>query len=237
MVASMAHQVRTPLSAALLYASQLGMARLDERQRQRFAGRIMERLRHLERQVNDMLVFAREGRFVMDQVDANEFLQRLREAAEPHIDCSNIDLRFRGQCGNARFQGNLEALLGACLNLMSNAMEAMHGSGSLTVEVNRKDNWLCFSVIDDGPGIDPRLQKRIFEPFYTTRPNGTGLGLAVVDSIAKAHGGYVRCTSRPGHGSRFDLCLPLAVQDLPLPGGMAECSLLGNQVHLQGVME
>lgn len=235
MVASMAHQVRTPLAAALLYASQLGAEELDGRQRRRFASRIMERLRHLERQVNDMLIFAREGRFVMDRVEVKDFVARLREAIEPHLTATEIALTFQQRCADVVFQGNLEALLGACLNLLSNAIEAMGGRGELVVRVAEEEGMLRLSVIDDGPGIDPGLRQRIFEPFFTTRAAGTGLGLAVVDSIARAHGGRVECHSRPGRGCRFDLWLPLATGRSPLPahvsaGGAAAL----NPVHAVG---
>jgi len=237
MVASMAHQVRTPLSAAILYASQLGRGQLDEGQRRRFSGRILERLHHLERQVNDMLVFAREGRFVTDRIFVQEFLERLQNAAEPHFAATEIDLMFLNQCGNGQFQGNSEALVGAFLNLMTNALEAMHGRGRLAVQASQDGAMLCLSVIDSGPGIDPELQQRIFEPFFTTRPNGTGLGLAVVDSIAKAHSGYVQCTSQPGYGTRFDLYLPLTVADSPLPGGCHDRRQAGEKIEFEEVVE
>lgn len=219
MVASMAHQVRTPLAAAVLYASQLQGTQLDQEKRQRFAGRVLERLRHLERQVNDMLVFAREGRFIMGHMDVGTFLASLREAAEPHFAATGIELVICDRCGDARLEGNAEALLGACLNLMTNAIEAMRGEGRLEVHAIREGERLCLQVADNGPGIEPALQARIFEPFFTTRSSGTGLGLAVVDSIVKAHGGRVRCHSQPGKGTMFAIDLPLVVNPSPLPGG------------------
>ncbi|HEB77251.1 MAG TPA: PAS domain-containing protein [Methylothermaceae bacterium] len=219
MVASMAHQVRTPLSTAILYASQLGDDRLDPTQRQRFSARILERLRHLERQVNDMLAYAREGRFVTDPIPLAAFLKRLQQAAEPHFAAAAVRLTFTDHCPGATLVGNAEALEGAFLNLLNNALEALKRGGQVAVQARYQDDRICLSVVDDGPGMDEAVRQRIFEPFFTTRPDGTGLGLAVVESVVRAHGGSVRCDSRPGRGCAFHVYLPLAANEQPLPSG------------------
>lgn len=221
MVAGLAHQVRTPLASAILYATQLEKGQLDEHQRQRFTAKIVERLRHLERQVNDMLVFSRKGCFVMETISVATFLRRLAEAAEPRVAATSVELSFIDLTAGAAFQGNLEALQGGFLNLLTNALEAMGGQGRIEVRAEWEGNLIRLSVVDDGPGMDEAVRKRIFEPFFTTRPNGTGLGLAVVDGIVKAHGGSVRCETAPGQGSAFHVYLPPAAGEVPLPGGSA----------------
>ncbi len=221
MVAGLAHQVRTPLAAAILYVTQLENGHLDENQRQRFTGKVLERLQHLERQVNDMLMFSRKGCFVMQTISVASFLRRLEEAAEPRFAATSVNLSCIDLTAGAAFQGNLEALEGGFLNLLTNALEAMGGQGRIEVRAELGDNLIRLSVVDDGPGMDEAVRKRIFEPFFTTRPNGTGLGLAVVDSIVKAHGGYMRCETAPGQGTAFHVYLPTA-GDVPLPGGYCE---------------
>ncbi len=219
MVASMAHQVRTPLSTAILYASQLGDDRLDPERRRRFSVRILERLRHLERQVDDMLAYAREGRFAMDPIPVAAFLRRLQRAAEPHFTAAAVRLDVVNRCRGVALLGNAEALEGAFLNLLDNALAVLGPGGKVTVQAREDGDRICLSVIDDGPGMDEDTRRRIFEPFFTTRPDGTGLGLAVVASVVRAHGGTVHCHSRPGQGSAFHVCLPRNGSGRPLPSG------------------
>jgi len=219
MVASMAHQVRTPLSTAILYASQLGDDRLDPERRRRFSARILERLRHLERQVDDMLAYAREGRFAMDPIPVAAFLRRLQRAAEPHFTAAAVRLSVVNRCRGVALLGNAEALEGAFLNLIDNALAVLGPGGKVTVQAREHGDRICLSVIDDGPGMDEDTRRRIFEPFFTTRPGGTGLGLAVVASVVRAHGGTVRCHSRPGQGTAFHVYLPRNGSGRPLPSG------------------
>jgi two-component system sensor histidine kinase FlrB len=227
MVAKLAHQVRTPLASAILYATQLNDGRLDENRRRRFTVKVVERLQHLERQVNDMLVFSRKGEFVLETIPVAVFLRQLKEAAEPQFAGTSVDLSFIDLTAGAAFQGNLEALEGGFLNLLGNALEAVAGQGRIEVRAEREGRLIRLSVVDDGPGMDEAVRKRIFEPFFTTRPNGTGLGLAVVDSIVKAHGGSVRCESAPGQGSAFHVYLPPAASSVPLPGGYRQLECCG----------
>lgn len=218
MVAKLAHQVRTPLAAAMLYVAQLESGRLNEDQRRSFTAKVMERLQHLERQVNDMLAFSRQGYGGRETISVAAFLRRLEEATSPRLVNTSVTLRCLDLTGGAVFEGNLEALEGAFLNLLDNALEAMAGQGQIEVKAAWEEGLLCLSVIDDGPGMDKAVRQRMFEPFFTTRPNGTGLGLAVVDSIVKAHGGFIRCETAPGQGSAFYIYLPPA-GSVPLPGG------------------
>ncbi len=215
MAARLAHQVRTPLAAALLYATQLGDEGLSQELRLRFTARLVERLKHLERQVNDMLMFSRKGCFATETIPVATLLKRLEEAAEPKVKGTSVKLSFIDLSQGAILEGNLEALLGGLLNLIDNALEALPGKGQIEVRAEREGRLVRLSVIDDGPGMDEAVRRRAFEPFFTTRPNGTGLGLAVLGSIVKAHGGSVHCESVPGR-TAFHVCLPPAEGNLPL---------------------
>ena len=203
MVAGLAHQVRTPLATAILYASQMSKPAVADEKRQQFATKILERLHYLERQVNDMLIFAKQGRMAMQGFSLQDLLAHLTEAMDHFAGQFSIDKRLTAD----QLLGNADALRGAILNLLNNAVEA--GAGSIVLQVKPGvAGRIDISVMDDGPGIAPDQHSKLFEPFYTTKSNGTGLGLAVVDSVVRAHGGGVNCRSTPGQGSCFTLNLP-----------------------------
>jgi signal transduction histidine kinase len=106
-----------------------------------------------------------------------------------------------------------DQLTQVCLNLIINAVEAMPHGGTLTVTAAQRDRWLAIEVQDTGSGLTPDEAARIFEPFYTTKADGTGLGLAVSYGIIQQHGGRIEVASAPGQGTRFTVFLPLQLDD------------------------
>ncbi len=212
MVASMAHQVRTPLSTAILYASQLGIEGISEKQRQKFSTRILERLQFLEGQVNDMLIFAKEGRLAMEEISLPAMLHKISDVMEEQVRASDIQFSLSNSSKISVMQGNENALRGAIMNLLNNAEQALNGTGKIQLVINQQEHSLQIIIKDDGLGICQSDQERIFEPFFTTRINGSGLGLAVVDSVVRAHGGTVQCISERGDGTEFVLTFPIHEQ-------------------------
>ncbi|WP_369959595.1 PAS domain-containing sensor histidine kinase [Pseudomonas benzenivorans] len=214
MVASLAHQIRTPLSAALLYASHLTEQVLPAEQQQRFAGRLKERLHELEHQVRDMLVFARGELPLPDRLAPRALFEALRTAAEPHV--QGMSLRWQCDVRDGELLCNRDTLVGAVLNLLHNAIQAAGGDARLKVHLYRRDDTLRLCVSDDGPGIGPATLARLGEPFFTTKTTGTGLGLAVVKAVARAHQGELQLYSRLGRGTCALLTLPLLSAAQPL---------------------
>ena len=204
MVASLAHQVRTPLSTAILYASQMSKPTLNSDKRQQYSIKILERLHYLERQVNDMLIFAKQGRLAMQGFTLTSLLKHVTEAMD------SFDGRFEldNQVTDDALLGNEDALRGALLNLLGNAMEA--GAKVINVTVQAVAAGIQIRVQDDGCGMDETMQSQLFEPFCTSKINGTGLGLAVVASVVKAHQGTVSCQSAIGQGACFTLLMPIS---------------------------
>lgn len=207
MVASLAHQIRTPLSAALLYASHLSEQVLPSEQQQRFAGRLKERLHELENQVRDMLIFARGELPLPDRLGPQALFAALRAAAEPHV----ADMTVRWQCDvrAGELLCNRDTLVGTLLNLIDNAIQAAGRNARLKVHLYRRDNQLRLCISDNGPGMDSATLARLGEPFFTTKTTGTGLGLAVVKAVARAHQGQLLLQSRAGRGTCAILSLPL----------------------------
>ncbi len=207
MVASLAHQIRTPLSAALLYASHLAEQSLPLETQQRFAGSLKERLHELEHQVRDMLVFARGELPLTDRVTPKALFQALQQAAQAHVQGHAV----RWQCDShlGELLCNRDTLVGALLNLIENALQASSEPVRLKVHLYRRGQLLRLCVSDAGAGIDSALLARLGEPFLTTKATGTGLGLAVVKAVARAHQGTLQLRSRPGRGTCALVTLPL----------------------------
>ena len=207
MVASLAHQIRTPLSSALLYASHLEQGGLSAEHQQRFAGRLKDRLNELEHQVRDMLVFARGDLPLEDRLTPAELLAALRVAAETQLE--GIAVRWQCDAHAGALLCNRDTLVGALLNLIENALQAATGDTRLKIHLFSRGALLRLSISDNGAGIDAATLARVGEPFFTTRATGTGLGLAVVNSVARAHSGALALRSRPGRGTCATLQLPL----------------------------
>ncbi|MDM8347725.1 ATP-binding protein [Pseudomonas sp. sp1636] len=207
MVASLAHQIRTPLSAALLYASHLTEQVLPVEQQQRFAGRLKERLHELEHQVRDMLVFARGDLPLPDRLTPKALFEALQAAAEPHV----CGMRVRWQCDSrdGELLCNRDTLVGTVLNLVENSIQAGGREAHLKIHLYQRGNSLRLCISDNGPGIDSVTLARLGEPFFTTKTTGTGLGLAVVKAVARAHRGELQLRSRIARGTCALLILPL----------------------------
>lgn len=237
MAAQLAHQLRTPLAAALLYTANLENPELPQTMRISIAQKAVARLKHLERLIQEMLLFARGEVLGREEILVTELLQELRQTIEPLARASEVMFRIEAVVGNMPLQGNRKAITGALTNLLENALQAashsahsMEAGGAEVAEVvlavRRDGDWLAFSIRDNGPGLTAAVTARLFEPFFTTRAEGTGLGLAIARGVARAHGGNIEAVSSLGCGTEFIVTLPLArlVADLGIPVEMSENS-------------
>lgn len=213
MAAALAHQVRTPLASATLCVSHLTRPALDGKKRVQFARRVQMAMRHLEKLVNDMLSFARGGAAAKEPIRVAELIRQLRLLCDPYVSAAGVCFEVVNRVPAEIVYGNRDALLGALQNLISNAIDAAGFGGRIDLGVDAVDGALEFSVRDNGPGIPETVQENIFRPFFTTRSNGTGLGLAVAQSVARSHGGGVLFESKPGCGTTFVFAVRRWVSD------------------------
>ena len=209
MAASLAHQLRTPLAAALLYTSNLGQAGVADEVRARFSDKATGQLRRLERLIQDVLLFARGESMGRDVIDASDLLAEVAQTVEPLMREHGLEFVVADACQAAVVVGGRKALFGALVSLLENAMQATAAGGKICLSGNRRGDLLAVGVCDSGPGIPLESQARIFEPFFTTKGQGTGLGLAIALGVARAHGGTLELVSEPGAGAEFVLTLPV----------------------------
>lgn len=214
MAARLAHQIRTPLSSAMLNLSPLVKQSGDVSVRRRFARRLQDSLTHMEQLVKNMLTFSRGDMSSTAPVNVENLLQEVASQFQASPDAENYHLEVHNRAADAHVYGSQTALASAIYNLLNNAREACGDVGEITLfaELVRDDNqttWLEICVEDNGIGIPEHKRDNILKPFYTTRATGTGLGLAVVQSVARAHKGQLWFDSQAGEGSTFSLQLPL----------------------------
>ena len=210
MAASLAHQLRTPLAAALLYSVNLGKPDMPAETRTKFSEKAIAQLRRLERLIQDVLLFARGEVMGQDPIVLADFLQEIAQTVEPLMREAGVHFSLDASCGALVFLGARKALQGAVINLLENALQATSGGGKICLAANLEGGELLLAVRDSGPGIPLELQSRIFEPFFTTKGQGTGLGLAIAQGVAKAHGGRIVLFSKAGDGAEFVLIVPVA---------------------------
>lgn len=203
MTAEFAHQVRTPLASAMLYAGQLDRSTPVNA---RVADKITTGLHDLKRMVNNMLGFAAGARQAQQEIKVATLLNDIRRSIDGQLG-KDTNLRVSITDGDLKVAANYDALKGALLNLVTNADQAGNGRAEILLHGHRFGDLVHLCVTDDGPGIAEHVRKKLFEPFFTTRPQGTGLGLPVVKAVAAAHGGDVH-VSTSNRGTCFTIQLP-----------------------------
>lgn len=211
MVASLAHQIRTPLSAAMLYASNLGSQTLTQNARRTFSDKLVARLTDLEQQVNDMLLFARSGdNPVVREVSMQALLSEVQQGVEAMVTQNSCRLTVEMPDPDLMVMGNKNSLASAICNLVHNSIQAGGRGCQIHLRACLSDaGQVEVAVVDNGPGMSETIQKKVLEPFYTTRSQGTGLGLAVVQAVAKSHQGSVSLVSKEGRGTCVAMLMPV----------------------------
>jgi signal transduction histidine kinase/DNA-binding response OmpR family regulator len=218
-LSTMSHELRTPLNAVLGFSDLLADKRcgeLNERQ-QRYVSHITAGGKHLLRLINDILDLSKieAGRLELSCEDLSvanifgEVLSALRPLADKKTQAlsSNADRSLAVHADPVRFKQVL-------MNLVGNAIKFTPQNGRIVLQAQQVENQIQVKVQDDGPGIPPGEQKRIFDAFYRLRKSGegvegTGLGLAITDSLVKLQGGTLGLESAPGKGSCFYFSLPI----------------------------
>lgn len=211
---NLAHEIRNPLGSIALFASALEQELNGQEELQALAGQIVHGVHSLNLLVTNTLEFARTRRLAMTRVNLVEALEDTFTYLEHPLGEKHIALHFEGDAdAEAEVPGDLEQLRQVFMNLALNAVQSMEPGGELRVALEAQPQE-CWRVIfaDTGAGIPAEDLKRIFDPFYTTRPKGSGIGLAVVHSILSAHEATIDVESEPGQGTKFYLTFPSVMQ-------------------------
>jgi signal transduction histidine kinase len=212
------HEIKNHLSTLGLNLQLLAEDFHDpQTQRERRALTRVQRLQHeCQRLVdisNDFLRFARIRDLDTAPADLGKVLEELLDFFGPSARAANIDVKCYVPSSLPPVALDRELFKQAVLNLLLNAEQSMPGGGELTVQAMADDGGVCLSLIDTGKGMTPDVLARVFQPFFTTRPGGNGLGLPTVRKIVEAHHGRIAVQSEVERGTKFTLWLPALPAD------------------------
>lgn len=212
--AGLAHEVRNPLTSIQVDLQYVESELPPDSPLREPQGKALAEIRRLNATVGDALKVARSGQVKVEAMD-------LREPLSAAVDSANPVFNERGaaldaDCGEVPIplNGDSDALEQLFLNLLLNAAEALQAGGTATAAVVPGDQEVIVQIRDDGPGMPPEVLDRAFEPLFSTRSEGTGLGLPIAQRIAVAHGGEIRIDSAPGSGTTVEVRLPQSAPNL-----------------------
>jgi len=211
LAAGMAHEIRNPL-AAIVNATALltDEAALTPDERSATLAAVRTEARRLNRILSDFLHFARPPAARRAPGDIREVVEHVSALIrDDRSRASRVDVRVAVDPAVPRFAFDRDQVIQVLWNVALNGVEAMNGRGRLSLEVARQNGDVALAISDTGSGIAPENLSRVFEPFYTGKPNGSGLGLTIAERIVGAHGGRIEIDSEPGRGTRVTLLFPL----------------------------
>jgi signal transduction histidine kinase len=225
MAAGIAHELKNPLAGIEVMAGLLRRQVPDSPDAQSLLADILSEAKLANAIVGEMLEFVRPVRLQVEQTDVAQVLQQSITNAESKVPRREIEVDLDVAPGLPLIDGDASQLCQVFTNLLANAFEAVNGRGRVVLraaleaveqdpgfaaDAHEPTPSIVVDVIDNGPGVAPEMSDRIFNPFFTTKTTGTGLGLPIVRKIVDAHDGRIDLSSEPGQGTRFRVTLPVS---------------------------
>jgi len=214
MSAQIAHEIRNPLSSMSLNAELLGdeidsVLDVDLSQARSLLASIQEQVEILTHVIEDYLQFSRIPEIHPEKVSLNALISGIMESMGPEFRQSNAEVIPRLSREMPEISLDSYQFRIALVNILRNSLEAMPEGGRIVISTELRDGRAGVRLADTGVGVPPDNIDRIFTPFFTTKDNGTGLGLSLAQQIIEKHGGDISCRSDPGDGTSFTIDLPL----------------------------
>jgi signal transduction histidine kinase len=213
--AQVAHEVKNPLAGLLLYSLHLKDKSSNFSESQIYLlDKIVNTINHLNSRVEQILGFARPVSLTLHSEDLNQIVNDILELLRPQLKANQVKVRLSSEAQPAYAMLDQTSLRGALMNLMLNAIEAMPDGGTLSIVLHQSEESLRLEIADTGRGIGEAEAKKIFEPFYTTKEQGLGLGMPYAKKIIDQHGGTISVSSQPGKGTTISLVLAAAQKEV-----------------------
>lgn len=210
-----AHEIRNPLTAIKFRLFSLRKALPAALADHEDVAIIDGEINRLERIVRDFLQFARPSEPELADVPVNSLLEEVRGLLGSELEKRGIRLQL-DLTGAAVIRADRQQLQQVLINLVQNAADSIERSGVITLKaregassfLKHSQSVVILEIIDTGKGISRDVEKRIFDPFFSTKESGTGLGLPIAARIVEKHGGFIQYLTQPGHGTTFSVVLP-----------------------------
>lgn len=213
LASGIAHEIRNPLNFINLSIDHLraAFAPKEEAPRAQYIHMlttIKDELARLNRLVSDFLGYGRPAKLKMREIDARSLIEEVRDLVNTHAEQHAVTVSIKQDgAGDSKLQGDAELIKTCFSNLMINAIQAMPGGGALNISLRPDNGFLEIKFADTGVGIMPEDLAQIFEPYYSTKETGIGLGLPLTKKIIEEHGGKIDVESGPGRGTTFTVTL------------------------------
>ena len=213
LAAGVAHEIRNPLNAISLASQRLQREFHPEKDKeeefQQLAGVIRDEIRRLNEIIEDFLSFSRSRRLEFRDYSVKDILFKLVSLVEEEAKTKGVSIKLQSIDSVNPVPMDVDKLQQAFLNIIKNAMESIPGEGAISISVEPSgSDWISIKITDTGSGLTPEETERIFDPEYTTKEKGLGLGLPIAYEIVRGHGGRILVLSKPGSGTTFDVRLP-----------------------------
>jgi two-component system sensor histidine kinase HydH len=209
MAAGISHEIRNPLGIIRSSAELLKKKIAEIDPQNTFADIIVEEASRLNRIITDFINYAKPR-------NPNIALCRVEEVVDKNITFLEVQYKEQGHVIKKNYQNHLPEIMAdstmlyqSFLNILINAMQSMPDGGRIRVEISSNDRWLTVHFDDEGQGIPPENLDKIWDPFFTTKEQGTGLGLGIVKNVVESHGGSIQIVNRPVRGTRVTIELPV----------------------------
>jgi len=214
LAAGVAHSIRNPLTSVKMRLFSLERnLELSLTQKEDFAV-VSEEIRHIDTIVQNFLEFSRPPKLKMQMVSPSDIVDNALQLLRHRVEAYEVTITVNRQKKLPEILADPEQLKEVIVNLIVNACEAMVSGGSIMIseeEIERKDKRriLVLTLSDNGPGIPTSILEKVFQPFFSCKEEGTGLGLTIAERIVNEHGGWLDLQSREGEGATFIINLPI----------------------------
>ena len=213
LAAGLAHEIRNPLAGIAGVVEVIGRELPQDSSSRTVLPEVQNEIQHIQAILNDLLAYSRPRPPEFHPADLNATVEQAVFLARQQVRTKPIEITLAAEKKLPRILHDPVQIQQVVLNLLLNGIQAVHDKGQIDVALRQENEWAVVRIRDTGRGIARDSLAKIFKPFFTTRKEGTGLGLPLAKGIVESHKGRIEVTSEPGQGAQFEVWLPVARRD------------------------